>query len=269
MTKNNWFQTNLGDRKNGLCDFEIKINPYKFKAETFRESCDRLAKELSEKHNKLYVSYSGGLDSEFVLKTFIDLKLPITPILVSTSFNQQELSYAINFCKENNMTPEIIEFSNEDLIKRLQDKTHKRNMFALLGGLPLIICDYINDKGGKLVTGYGEPFWTTRKGFNVDLKNLELCEWDYYLNDYDETHPAGFFVYDIGVFYSLIKEVDYTKNFNDAKIKLYNLKPRDKMFWNQNFQDLAWQLNKNNKPNVYSHHIHKDDLIKLLEEYII
>ena len=119
MTKNNWFTTNLNLRKNGLCEFEILINPYKFSSVSFYENSKNLAYELSQTHDKLYVCYSGGLDSEFVLKTFIEQKLPITPLLVSTSFNQVELQYALNYCKYMNIEPEIVEFTDFELIRKL------------------------------------------------------------------------------------------------------------------------------------------------------
>lgn len=270
MTENNWIQTNLQDRVYGLCDFGLQITPYRFTNNGFIENTKQLAYKLVDQHDKLYVAYSGGLDSEFVLKTFVDNKLPITPILVSTSFNQIELKYALNFCKQANIAPEVISFKDDELIELLHNKTHKRNMFALLGGLPLVLADIID---GKLITGYGEPFWTVhhyeRMLDCVDYPNLEFCEWDFYLDCYDSSHPSGFFTYDIGVFYSMILEADYTLSFNDAKIKLYNLQPRPKMFWNAEFTSIARELNMQKKPQQYKFNVNKDELIKTLGNYII
>jgi hypothetical protein len=269
MTENNWFQTNLADRKEGLCEFKVQINPYEFTTTNFMENSKRLAYKLINKHNKLYVAYSGGLDSEFVLKTFVENNLPITPVLISSPFNQIELKYALDFCDQLNVKPEIISFTCNEFIDQLHNKTHKRNMFALLGGLPLILADMID---GKLITGYGEPFWTVRHHERMvdckDYPNLEFCEWDFYLNCYDDTHPSGFFTYDISVFYSMIKEADYNLSFNNAKVKLYNLKPRPKMFWRQDFQNISWELNKEKHPGKFMDYVNKNELIKTFEEYI-
>lgn len=267
MTENNWFQTNLNDRKNGLCEFKIEIKPYQFTTTNFIENSKRLAYKLVDKYDNLYISYSGGLDSEFVLKTFVDNKLPITPVLLSTSFNQIELKYALEFCTQLNITPEIISFNDNNFIDQLYKKTHKRNMFSLQGGVPLVVADHID---GKLITGCGEPLWTVRQHERmidcIDYPNLEFCEWDFYLDYYDESHPSGFFTYDISVLYSMIKEVDYNLSFNDAKVKLYNLRNRPKMFWRNDFQKIAFELNKEKTPIKFNQYINKNEFIEMLEK---
>lgn len=270
MTENNWFQTNLNDRAHGLCEFQVTITPYEFTTINFIENSKRLAHKLAEQYDNLYIAYSGGMDSEFVLKTFLENKLPITPVIASTSFNQIELAYALDFCKQHNINPKIISFTDNEFIEKLHNKTHKRNMFALLGGLPLVLADLID---GKLLTGLFDPFWVVRHYEQMsaakEYPNLEFCEYDFYLDCYDSSHPSGFFAYDISVFYSMIKEADYSLSFNEAKSKLYNVKPRTKMFWRQDFQDISYQLNKQTHPGKYIDHINKDELIKTLENYWI
>jgi len=269
MSENNWLQTNLTNRANGLCEFNLKITPYEFTTTNFIENSKRLAYKLAERYDKLYIAYSGGLDSEFVLKTFLENKLPITPVIVSTSFNQIEMAYALDFCNQYNAKPEIISFGDDEFIEKLQDKTHKRNMFALLGGVPLILADMID---GKLITGVCDPFWVVHHYERmIDSKyypNLEFCEYDFYLDSYDNSHPGGFFAYDISVLYSMIKEADYNLSFSNAKVKLYNLKPRTKMFWRKDFQDISYQLNKDKHPGKFIEYINKDELVKTLESYI-
>ena len=99
-TENNWFTTNLKNRSlENLCDFQVNIQPYIFKKGIFKEEAKRVAHELVESFDNLYIAYSGGLDSEFVLKIFYEEGLPITPILVDTPFNQYELGWAYNYCK--------------------------------------------------------------------------------------------------------------------------------------------------------------------------
>ena len=73
-TKNNWF---IPEIKNNI--FKITLEPYKFCNTSFFEACSNQAYELSKKYDNLYIAYSGGLDSEFVLKVFNDLNLKITP----------------------------------------------------------------------------------------------------------------------------------------------------------------------------------------------
>lgn len=268
-TKNNWFTTNLKDRSaNNLCDFEVNIRPYNFTKTTFNEAANRVANELVECYDDLYLTYSGGIDSEFVLKTFYELKLPITPIIVLTPYNIMESRYALDYCRERKIRYEVLTYTKEELLPKLYDKTCKRGWFSLLGGLPLIVCDEVNNVGGKLVTGYGEPFATTREIDTNPLEtNLELCEWDFYLDAYDSTHPSGFFTYDLGLFQSLVNSIQYGKPTQQAKYELYGLKSRPKMFWDQEFYEIFSSVKCS--VDKFDSFIKKDNFDDLVDKYAI
>lgn len=268
MTKNNWFTTNLGERTHdNLCDFKIQMQPYEFKRGIFIEEARRVAREMSERYDNLYIGYSGGLDSEFVLKTFVEEGLKITPLLIDTPYNVFESQWAFQFCNENNLKPEVLTYSKNQIIDLLKERTVDRGFFSLLGGLPLVACDELNKIGGKLITGYGEPF-TTIPGEQPNhpiSTNLEFCEWDYYLDAYDSSHPSGFFTYDVGLFYSLVEQIDYTCSTQSAKYNLYNLKPRQKMFWQKEFYAIFREL----RPEKVEHHYfeEKQDVFSKLDKY--
>lgn len=267
-TKNNWFTTTLNNRStDNLCDFDIQMEPYQFKPGNFNDEAIRVAHELVEKHEKLYVSYSGGLDSEFVLNTFLKEGLPITPILVDTPYNQFELQWAHNFCKEKNIKFEVLTFTKNEIIDRMKEKTIDRGLFALLGGLPLVVCDEVNKVNGKLITGYGDPFMLNFD-FNNDKpveKTLEFCEWDYYLDSYDFTHPSGFFTYDIGLFHALISQIGHILPSQEAKSKLYQLPYRIKMYWLEEFYALFREIKLNVK--VHNCFREKDYVLQNLSNY--
>jgi hypothetical protein len=270
MTKHNWFTTTLPWRTaEHLNDFNPIIAPYEFTPGSFYENCDRLALELADKHDKLYLCYSGGIDSEFVLKVFNDLKLPITPLIMSTPFNTRESEYAFKFCENNSIKPEVVEYSKNDIIDQLNAKTCSKGLFSLLGGLPMIACDMVNQVGGKLLTGYGEPF-TTLPGIQPMHRistNLEFCEWDYYLDAYDSSHPSGFFTYDLAVMHSLISEISYDIPTQIAKYNIYRVEPRIKMFWDTEFYQVFREL-KNPNIKKYDHFIEKQVLLDSLKDYI-
>jgi hypothetical protein len=267
-TKNNWFTTNLSQRSiDNLCDFEMTITPYEFQSVNFHEQSVKVAKELADTHDKLFVSYSGGIDSEYVLKTFHESGLPITPVIIDTPYSIEESSYAFKFCRENGISPEVLTFSENDIVDRLQEKSTSRGLFSLLGGLPLIAADAVNQVGGKLITGHGDPF-TIIAGIPRSIpmsETLEMSEWDYYLDSYDNTHPSGFFTYDLSLFYSMIEQIRYDCSVQRAKYEFYKVEPRMKMFWKKEFYQIFREL----KPAVkqYNAYIEKNELFKLLNEY--
>ena len=87
--------------------------------------------------------------------------------------------------------------------------------------------------------------------------------------EYDEDNPNAFFTYNLSIFYSMIKEIDYEVPFQIAKAKLYGLEYRTKMFYDTEFEIIAAKLNAIYSPNTVSCQIDKDDLIKFLEVFKI
>jgi PP-loop superfamily ATP-utilizing enzyme len=67
-------------------------------------------------NDRLWISLSGGMDSEFVLKVGLENKVPITPVIVQTSGNSEEILWALKFCKERNVVPTILKISDRELI---------------------------------------------------------------------------------------------------------------------------------------------------------
>ena len=184
------------------------------------------------------------MDSELVLKTFIQEGLPITPVITDTPFNRIESEWAYNFCKNNNIKPQVLDYDKNDFVDKLKEKTIDRNLFSLLGGIPLVTCDEVNKVSGKLITGYGDPFQVHSGIQPNDPISTTLCfsEWDYYLDSYDNTHPSGFFTYDLGLFHSLITQIDYNCKLQEAKSKLYGLLERPKMFWEEEFYSIFREI---------------------------
>lgn len=263
----NWLSTNLHERNiNNLCDFKLKVTPYKFVKSSFVDSCNDLANNIYDYNNNLYIGLSGGLDSEYVLKVFIELDIPITPLIVSTSFNKNELEYAFDFCNQNKIIPKVFNYEDDEFIYKLHDKTHKRGMFALLGGLPLLLADYVNDEKGILINGYGDPFFV--EGKTVPEK-LEISEWDYYLDCYDQRHISAFYSHNIEVFYSMASEIDYGLDLQNAKSKLYGLKHREKCYFDARFQHISGILNDKFKPKHYRLYLDKDYLLSSLDAYTV
>ena len=124
ITKHNWFKTNLDLRtKENVNKFEVSIKPYYFNEEDFNASAARVVHELSIAHNDLYLCYSGGLDSEFVLKVFLENDRKITPVILSTPFNQTELEYAWKFCDNHNVVPVVLQYDKKSILEQLSQKT--------------------------------------------------------------------------------------------------------------------------------------------------
>jgi hypothetical protein len=248
MIKNNWLTTSLCERsENNLCDFTMTINPYPFKQDTFENNSNRVAKEICNMYDKVYIMYSGGLDSEHALKVFLENKLPVTPIIVVTPYNKRELVYAVKFCKQHNIKPEIVIYEKYELFEKIIKRTKPRGYYSLMSGINFEICDIVSNKGGKLVTGTGEPFSPIRSpNITEETDTIEFCEWDFYIDQYDATHPSGFHTYDLELHYSMLTDVEYTGDMQKTKSQLYGLEYRQKIYWDSEFYKIFNAI----RPNV-------------------
>ncbi len=235
--KNNWITTSLVERTSkNLCPFTMTINPYSFEIDSFKNNSKRVAKEICETHKDVYVFYSGGMDSEYVLKVFLDEKLPVTPVLIVTPFNMEELSYAVKFCKNKNIKPFIIEYDSYKMYRIMSYKCFEKGYFSFIAALHLDACDIISDRGGTVVTGYGEPFigpFGLPEAKNI--KRVNFMEGDYYIEYHPGNHVGSFFTYDLSLHFSMLNDITLVGNLQNSKSNLYEVEYRPKISWSKEF----------------------------------
>jgi hypothetical protein len=221
--KNNWFQTNVTkvDRE----DFKIILDPYPFRPQFLWDASIQCAKDLLDENTDLLVAYSGGMDSEYVLKVFVDSGLPITPVIVRTPLNPIEIQYAFKFCKDRGLKPVILDLTFHEYMDYVIENAYKKFQWIGPYGIhSMIIADRLKK---PVVSGYGDPFKCD--DFTQALSTtLEFSEWDYYYAD-PNLKPISFFSHTQEVFYALITQMDYSLPLQEAKSKIYDLPFRPKI----------------------------------------
>lgn len=114
-----------GERDNKFTTemLDVETQPFQTIQEIFNA-------HLSEATHPVEVLYSGGMDSECVLKVCLQNKTPVTAITMRLMFrgspiNTHDLYYAEKFCRENNIPHKLVDldyeafFSNGDHFKFL------------------------------------------------------------------------------------------------------------------------------------------------------
>jgi len=250
---NDWLQINLesGNQNNFLTEFKVSFNlQTNVPKLNFLDAAKYTAQLLNKKYgDDLYLFLSGGLDSEFVAKTFLENKLNLNLVLIKTINNQAEFWYAEKFCYDYNVNPVILDFSSiNDYKKLLIDSFAKANVLKVKPSKSLIlnIATQLLDEKCKFITGYGDPF-KVPNGFSEHLnENFQLEAYDFYLDL--ENHPSAFFTYTPEIFRSLIDEICKDKNLQIAKAQLYNILLRaktDYKFYDRfAFEDMELPLRK-------------------------
>ena len=103
----------------------VQINPPRRPVKSYyEEACIAAEMIWEQKQGKLHLTYSGGLDSEYVLSVFLSLGMDIQPVLMnlksddgSVVYNHHEIKYAYKFCESWNIKPTIIDLNFDEFVR--------------------------------------------------------------------------------------------------------------------------------------------------------
>lgn len=231
---NSWFQTNVKLHSVDEQEFKVDITPYKFKPLDFNSAAKMTAELIYGKYKKIYLAYSGGLDSEFILKTFIENNIPITPVIVLTPHNYLETCYAIHYCRKHNITPVLLEFTEKQLLEAIHEWLFTKfvNISPTCANFihMIIVQQYATVNGGVMLCGEHPISDEGKYDINSTMgTDLSFQSGPFYFNALSMDHPPAFFYYTQEIFYATLKNIDYTMQVNEAKAKLFGLDYRPKL----------------------------------------
>lgn len=220
---NDWCSINLTPER-----FAFRVNTPATKELDFQSACDLTAQTLYQEWGSrpLYLSLSGGLDSEVIADTFVRNHIPFVPVILQVgNLNAVESWYAEYWCHRHNITPliktvTITEYEN--IVKKyllVIKNTHQTGIIA-----NLYLADEINALGGYYVNGVGD--------INQEQDQFHCNVVDFALDVFRfGQHPTGFFMYTAELVLAYIKMFDITVNEQYNKLKFYNVSPRPKIEW--------------------------------------
>lgn len=235
ITKNNWFNTNLGTRLlNKQADFKISVVPYSFTSLSFDDAADFTCREIYREYPSLYLALSGGLDSEFVLRCFHRNKIPITPVIVSCG-NSEEIKYAFDVCKDLDVVPVVIHMSEEELVEFFRvNIVEKLNGVGYNSVQGMKVVEYVSSLNSSSMVVTGQHFIGDGDDLITDSKFAIANEWDFYANYFlDTNRNIDFFCYTQEIALALMPG-EYT-TWNEYKSKIYNLNYREKIRHNYTY----------------------------------
>lgn len=180
-TYKNWFNDNLNERiNNHYLDYSVVLNLYQFQKLNFIDSCINTAKLIASTYDKqMYIGLSGGMDSEFICRIFLENKIDFIPIIATFYDNSLESNYAFRFCKKNKIEPMVIQISDKELIDLFYESVHKKLNGVGVNSLASLKCGKIVEKlNGVWIQSdhvYGGD------GFEkINQSDFYSAEWDSY-----------------------------------------------------------------------------------------
>ena len=180
LSKNNYIQ-HSGTGSN----FAIKLDLLPQATNYYEESILAAKEVYSIKEGPLYIMYSGGLDSEFVLSVFLELRMDVTPVIIRMgNYNAHDIKYATDFCQAKNLIPKIIDIDFDkfvtsekilDIALESRSMLYQRPVTAYVAG----------QLDGTVILGDGEPYINldnTNNTWNLIIDEHDFAVCNYLLN---------------------------------------------------------------------------------------
>jgi len=100
--------------------FRVDIDAPVNKTPDYLQECLDVAEYIYEhKQGKLYLMYSGGVDSEFVLNVFLQLGIDVVPVIIKLTpgYNDHDVKYAFDFCSSKGLKPLVVDIDFDQFVK--------------------------------------------------------------------------------------------------------------------------------------------------------
>ena len=268
-TKNNWCTSNIANRMaHKSTDFIVTLRPYDFDMVNFTQASENVAFEIAQNFPDLYLAFSGGLDSDYLMRLFHRLGIPVTPIIVCYG-NELENSFAHNTCKELKVEPIVMNITKEEFLHEF-----KTNINVLADGIgfnstqPIFAARYVESKSGTLLMG-GHFLGDGDDKINNKLY-ASLNEWDFYPDLYaPNLNVIDPMMYTPQIVYSMMPTYE-NEGWNTYKHKLYGIpyRPKYKAKYTHEMMNEIYSFRKFKGKRGYSHYWSKEQFQSLMEPHI-
>jgi hypothetical protein len=216
-----------------------------------------VAKELQNLDKKIFVSFSGGYDSEFIVRKLHSLGIEFTPIIVFLETHSSEREYAYKTLRELKIKAKILKLSNYEYISLYAKHIHKKFNSFQSTPVPVFLLEYINSENGILIDGTGMggmnclplhvvTSTTGPKKYektiidqinNNDINYNFVSEQIYYLREQESywsyLYPNSFYIFYMHtpqIVVSMLDEISpRDKTWNDYKERVFKLIWRPKL----------------------------------------
>jgi len=202
----------------------------------FNTISDLVALDIANKYENLYLSLSGGCDSEFIANVFVRNNIKFTPlILVIKEFPEIESWYARRWCAQNKIEPIVLELAPQTLDDILLKYSKIIKPRMTMGLFPAYIAEYVSSLGGHLVTGNQLEYFPDQEqlsGYDSELGDYQgfiFSECDAYIETvFPDQHPWAFYYWNPDIVASFVDCYDPSITLQENKSKIYNVAIRPK-----------------------------------------
>lgn len=267
ITKNNWLRSNIDSRLvDPSTNIDLVFDLYPFKDISFLDAANHACSEIYNDHRTLFLALSGGVDSEYVLRAFHRMKIPIQPIIVCCG-NEEENKRAHELCNELSITPVVINVSEQDFLYYFLEYIYKKLNGVGYNSTQLLFAqEYASRNNGIVIAGehliYDDDSTITNKEY------LVAHEWDFYGSSNFDGNIINFFTYTPELVYSMFPKIQ--TQWNIHRSILYNIPLRNKI--RATYSDPLNKILKTISSNPWTHRttktLSKDQCLTIFQKYV-
>ena len=164
--KNNWLtwyydNVEYGPKGTPTSKFEIQIKPTITRpVKSYKEELLLNASLIRDLFNEPFdLMLSGGVDSEVILRCYLELKIPINVFVFryENNYNLPDVTHALRICKELNVIPTVIDFNLQKFFENDAYDIWTTGYYLNSGRLPHM--KMIEFMDNIPIMGDGEPMW--------------------------------------------------------------------------------------------------------------
>ncbi len=175
----------------------------------FKEEVNATSRLIAEKFagRQLYIGLSGGLDSEVIARSFLELGIPFTAITIRyiRDWNMHDISYAIDFCQKNNVPQHVLDMNPNLLV--LDNLEIDYIVDALQTLQQMILMRTVAAMGGVCILGVGEQryFFHNNELCTFQFLSKRMAKFEILEREQFDAVPM-FFSYTPEIMYSILTE---------------------------------------------------------------
>jgi hypothetical protein len=264
-----WLSTNIHERwQNPNCDFNAVIRKSEFEKVSFDTAVDDVIKSIA--HEKIFVAFSGGYDSEFIIRRLHKLQVDFVPVLIDLEGLEIERLFAYKALRELKIEAKVIKLSLSDFLSIYYDKIYKTINGTAWPSAQYVACEYAMNENALFVDG-GHIL-----GDGDDLvaeQNFYLPEWDFYCSTlFPNSKICNFFLHTPAIAYASLAAIDNDLTWADYKERVFKIRYRPKIrpqyYFNQDVKKILDQLelSRKIKPKQKTYFGSKSQLMGMISE---
>ncbi len=199
-------------------DYIVKLGRCENMPMDFKSEALRAAKLIAKESNNIWISYSGGIDSEFIIQVFLEagIQFRVATIVMKDGSNDYDLQHSRNFCKRMGIKLHEFEIDLEEFYKNdLETYAVATNCISPQFPVHMWLWDQLD---GFIVAGHGDPIFKRKDSrwyLQIQKKEDSVFRYAQWRN---RNMAPGFYVYTPELLLSFMLEKEVSNMFIAPKL---------------------------------------------------